>query len=146
MSVSSMFQIRSKCLPSEWVSEWMNEWSTLTLANTPTTTESPLRWSCVSTQRVESSTHVNWGLRATPAHFRESDTAPTKQRGKSQTVLGDSFWFTSGKDQKHVKWHVTIVTRADRSHIYFRNLEFWQEQQCQSFKTCPAFSSVSTHL
>lgn len=55
--------------------------------------------------------------------------------------LGDSpWWLTSVKHQKHVKQHATAVTRANSSHLYFRNLELWHEQGFQSFKNMPCLS------
>ena len=45
--------------------------------------------------------------------------------------LGDSPGFASVEDQKHAGWRVTTVTRAHRSHIYFRNLWFGHEQGFQ---------------
>lgn len=113
--------------------EWMNEplWSLRTL---PTTRESVscvqsenrVWHSCKSGMQDHDGT-LQWGWHST---YQKAWQRPA-------LCLGDSPWFTSMKDRKHVKRYVATVTGAERPHIYFRNLEFWHEQGFQSFKNIP---------
>lgn len=144
-SVPSTCQIRSKCLSSEWMNEGAPAFSlSLMLLLPPENT--PKGVSCIHSEGGVSP-HMSCGLRATTTHFGESDTAPTKQLGKLRTLLRWLILAHQGERLKACKWHVTTVTRADRSHIYFRNLKFWHEQGFQSFKNMPClFFSVDLSI
>ena len=117
----------------------MNEpQSSHTLSNAlPTTRESPLRLCPVSPRKVESSSHAYLGLGATTEHFSAWHSTYQIAWQRPRLCSADSPWFLSVEGQKHVKWHVPTVTRADTSHVYFRNLEFWHEQGFQSLKNMP---------
>lgn len=56
---------------------------------------------------------------------------------EAQPVLGWLTLLCQRESPKACRMACHHVTRAHRSHIYFRNLRFWHEQRFQSFEDMP---------